>query len=87
MNGTLARILRVYVSENQENWDLKLCNAVYVNDTTVHVSTTFSSFQIVYGIDSRSPVSVSQITPVSRDEIVRQIRELLENPSQRQKLY
>jgi len=39
VNGTLFRILRAYVSENHEDWDVKLCDTVYVYNTTVHMST------------------------------------------------
>lgn len=56
LNGTLMRILRAYVDEYHENWDEHLKWSLYVYNTTVHESTGYSPYQILHGMDSRSPL-------------------------------
>lgn len=60
LNGTLVRILRNYVSYYQEDWDEKLKWAVFVYNTTVHESTGYSPYQILHGLDPRSPLKNSE---------------------------
>lgn len=57
LNGTLVRILRTYVADNQDDWDTKLMWALYVYNTTVHDSTGFSPYQILHGMEPRTPLS------------------------------
>lgn len=56
LNGTLMRILRAYVDKYQENWDSHLKWSLYVYNTTVHESTGYSPYQILHGMDPRSPL-------------------------------
>lgn len=68
LNGTLVRILRTYVDENHSDWDLKLKWALYIYNTTVHESTGYSPYQILHGLDPRSPLNTSnRIRLSSRD--------------------
>lgn len=56
LNGTLMRILRNYVDEFQERWDKQLKWALYAYNTTVHESTGYSPYQVLFGFDPRSPL-------------------------------
>lgn len=61
LNGTLMRILRAYVDEYQENWDEHLKWSLYIYNTTVHESTGYSPYQVLHGMDSRSPLKPTNI--------------------------
>lgn len=67
-NGTLTRVLRSYVEENQIDWDGKLKWAVYLYNTTVHNSTGFSPYQVLFGLDPRSALKPTRRE--STDEIL-----------------
>lgn len=56
LNGTLVRILRTYEDEFHENWDEHLKWALYIYNTTVHESTGYSPYQVLHGLDPRSPL-------------------------------
>lgn len=56
LNGTLVRILRTYVNESQQDWDEKIKWALFVYNTTIHESTGYSPYQLIYGFDPRSPL-------------------------------
>lgn len=56
LNGTLMRMLRNYVDEFHEKWDEHLKWSLYSYNTTVHESTGYSPYQILYGLDPRSPL-------------------------------
>lgn len=56
LNGTLIRILRAYVNYYQRDWDQHLKWSLYVYNTTVHESTGYSPYQILHGLDPRSPL-------------------------------
>lgn len=56
LNGSLTRILRAYVDEFQTNWDEKLKWALYAYNTRVHSSTGYSPYQLIHGLDPRSPL-------------------------------
>lgn len=57
LNGTLVRILRVYVGENQHDWDEKLKWAVFAYNITQHESSGYSPYQMLYGLQPRSPLN------------------------------
>lgn len=74
LNGTLVRILRAYVDEHQSDWDEYLKWALYVYNTTVHESTGFKPYQILHGMDPRSPLSGSMRINKSDQEEIERIR-------------
>lgn len=76
LNGTLVRILRSYVDEFQEMWDVRLRGALYVYNTTVHSSTGFSPYHILHGLDPRSPFN-EHVQSDSNLEILSQVREFI----------
>lgn len=76
LNGTLVRILRAYVDEYQEDWDLHLKWALFVYNTTVHNSTGYAPYHILHGLDSRSPLKGNTLEIENHEEIDR-IREAI----------
>lgn len=93
LNGTLMRILRNYVDEYQERWDEHLKWSVYAYNTTMHESTGYSPYQILFGSDSRSPLkptsttSQSEVTDSSRESIRTEVNERNKAAQDLQKKY
>jgi hypothetical protein len=66
-NGGLERSHRVlaeylwhYVREDQTYWDECVSYAVYVYNTTVHTTTSFTPFELVYGFKSEVPSALRE---------------------------
>lgn len=77
LNGTLVRILRTYVSEEQGDWDEKLKWALYVYNTTDHNSTKRSPYTMIHGLEPRSPLRGNTDTETIDFEQLDRMRELL----------
>ena len=60
----LAEYLRHYVREDQTNWDEWVPYAVYVYNTTVHTTTGYTPFELVYGFQSEVPSALREIPKV-----------------------
>jgi hypothetical protein len=58
----LEEYLRHYVRQDQTNWDEWVPYAVYVCNTTVHTTTAYAPFELVYGCRSEVPKSL-RVTP------------------------
>jgi hypothetical protein len=58
----LKEYLRHYINEDQDNWDEWVPYAVYVYNTSMHTSTGYTPFELVYGFRSSMP-SALQETP------------------------
>jgi len=94
-NGTLVRVLRSYVEENQRDWDEKLKWAVYLYNTTVHNSTGFSPYQVLFGLDPRSPLKPPREEPtdeilnppMSRNDIRQRVNTQIRDAQRIQKKY
>lgn len=69
VNGTLSRILRNYVQEDQSDWDENLKWALFVYNTTVHDSTHYSPYQVIHGLDSRSPLKPNSKNGITQQQI------------------
>jgi hypothetical protein len=52
------------VSEDQTNWDEWVPYAAYVYNTTVHTTTIFTPFELVYGFKSDVPSALSVVPTV-----------------------
>ncbi|XP_057520884.1 uncharacterized protein LOC130801134 [Amaranthus tricolor] len=66
-NRTLGTLLRVLVSKNLRDWDMKLCHAEFAYNSSPSHATKHSPFECVYGTNPLLPVSMIDL-PCS-DEI------------------
>ena len=57
-NKTLKSILKKFIEPNQTDWDLKLCCAVFSYNISIHESTKFSPFYLVFGREARIPADL-----------------------------
>jgi hypothetical protein len=64
IHRVLAQYLRHYVREDQTNWDDWIPYAVYVCNTTVHTTTTYTPFELVYGFKSEVPSALRETPSV-----------------------
>ena len=55
-NRTLAEMLSKYVNSKHTDWDRYLPYVTFAYNTTVHTSTKYSPFYLLYGRDARLPV-------------------------------
>jgi len=56
----LAEYLQHYVHEDQTDWDEWVLYAVYVYNTTVHTTTAYTPFELVYGFRSEVPSALRE---------------------------
>jgi hypothetical protein len=61
----LAEYLRHYVQEDQSDWDTRIPYAMYVYNTTVHTSTGYTPFELVYGFKSEVPSALKKTPSIS----------------------
>lgn len=74
-NGSLCKILRSYVNQHQNTWDNHLKWAVFVYNTSFHESIRMSPYQVMYGVQPRTPLNLRPSGTVSQAEARRAIRE------------
>ena len=67
MNRTMEEMLRAYVNEQGNDWDLHLPSCQFSYNTSVQSSTGLTPFRLSYGIDARSPIdaALSILPPVT----------------------
>ena len=63
VNGTLIKIVRMYVNEFQSDWDSKLKYALFAYRTSYHETIKDSPFYLIYGRDARTPLDIKFINP------------------------
>ena len=63
-NRTLQEIIAHFVSANQSDWDQWVDQAVFAYNTSVHASTGFSPYELVFGRPPRMPLEVELGVPV-----------------------
>jgi hypothetical protein len=61
----VAEYLRHYVQEDQSDWDTWIPYAIYVYKTTVHTSTGYTLFKLVYGFKSQVPSALKETPSIS----------------------
>ena len=55
---TVQETLRAYVSERQDDWDLRLAQVEYVYNNGVHAATRFTPFYLNYGVHPEHPAAI-----------------------------
>ena len=63
-NRTLQSILASCVSQHKDDWDLWVDLAIYAYNTSVHESTGFSPYELVFGRVARTPIELDLGIPV-----------------------
>jgi hypothetical protein len=58
MNRTLSQLLRVVIQKNLKSWEECLPFVEFAYNRTVHSTTGFSSFDIVYGFNPLIPMDL-----------------------------
>jgi hypothetical protein len=58
VNRTLSQILCVVIQKNLKSWEECLPFVEFAYNRTVHSTTGFSPFEIVYGFNSRTPMNL-----------------------------
>jgi hypothetical protein len=56
MNGSLIRIIKLYVNENQNDWDVYLPFALFCYRTTYHTRIGETPFYLLHGREPRLPI-------------------------------
>ena len=64
-NKTLANMLYMFTNDKQDNWDTILPYVVFAYNTSVHQSTKFSPFKLLFGHEPRLPIDNILNTPIS----------------------
>ena len=59
MNGTLVRMLRHYINQEQDDWDEKLPFVLFAYRSSVSRTTGSSPFRLVFGREARGPTEAS----------------------------
>lgn len=58
-NGSLVKIIRNYTESNQTDWDKHIKWALFIYNTTRNESTLFSPYNLLYGFEARTPLTVA----------------------------
>lgn len=57
---TLIQYLRHYINDKQTDWDEWIPMAIFAYNTTVHSTTKFTPYELVFGIQPRIPSAITQ---------------------------
>jgi hypothetical protein len=58
VNRTLSKLLRVVIQKNLKSWEECLSFVKFVYNRTVHSTTSFSHFEIVYRFNPLTPMDL-----------------------------
>ena len=82
-NRTLQQILSHFVADSPNDWDQWLDQAVFAYNTSVHESTGFSPYEIVFGHPARMPIEVELgvplYNPLNHSEYSQSLRKAIQN--------
>lgn len=62
-HGTITDYLRHYVSGSQTDWDTWLDFATFSFNTTIHTSTKFTPYELIFGFKPELPSSITKEQP------------------------
>ncbi|CAF0886715.1 unnamed protein product [Brachionus calyciflorus] len=57
-NRTLISMLRTFINENQDDWDILLNKLAFAYRTAVHRATGYTPFEMVYGRQPKLPIDL-----------------------------
>lgn len=58
-NGTIKRLIKNYCASTQKDWDLHLRWMLFTYNISQNESTGFSPFQVLFGVEPRSPLRLA----------------------------
>jgi len=59
LNRTLIAMMKMYVAENQKDWDEILPYITFAYNTAVHATTKFTPFFLVHGREAQLPIDIT----------------------------
>ena len=76
---TLAEYLKNFIAEDQTDWDEWLPYAMFTYNTTLHTSTSYTPFELVFGRQATLPTSLNQAPRLTYtyDQYTEELRERL----------
>ena len=87
MNITLCTLLHTIIQKNLKNWDDYLPFIEFAYNRSVHSTTNFSPFEIVFGFNPLTPLDllplqVNEMTSLDGQKKVKMVKKLHENVQQ-----
>ena len=87
MNITLCTLLHTIIQKNLKNWDDCLPFIEFAYNRSVHSTTNFSPFEIVFGFNPLTPLDllplqVNEMTSLDGQKKVEMVKKLHENVQQ-----
>ena len=87
MNITLCTLLHTIIQKNLKNWDDCLPFIEFAYNRSVHSTTNFSPFKIVFGFNPLTPLDllplqVNEMTSLDGQKKVEMVKKLHENVQQ-----
>ena len=87
MNITLCTLLYTIIQKNLKNWDDCLPFIEFAYNRSVHSTTNFSPFEIVFGFNPLTPLDllplqVNEMTSLDGQKKVKMVKKLHENVQQ-----
>ena len=83
LNRTILSMLATTIKDHGEEWEHHLAKVCFAYNTSIHKSTGFTPFYLMYGRQARIPVDLIYSTPEPSDqshgEYARNLRQSLEN--------
>jgi hypothetical protein len=67
---TLKSMIKSYVDENQSDWDENLNELAFAYNSSVHASTGYTPYELVFGVQPRIPLDLILDVPYANNELI-----------------